>query len=274
MRIIKISIVRKIVLLLILFPFQFFAQTYDTLETKQQAKYKARFIHPKAKYLAFSGGSSYMNTFINDQNNFLNRNNQTSNSNVFSVFYEHGVKKKYFAELGYSLFETGITLNLSNNNVGSGSYVGVAINHQFQLGVGYRIITPKRMHLLNLHGGIFMGFLNQKLNDDFKSMTFSGVDPLTSTSFDYRFINKRTEQLSFGTYLGVSKELRLSKDVRFFIKYTQQLGFNTVFAGEIDFLSTAIPFNYTPTYRVRNSGGLLSFGLKIQLLKKKLIHNE
>lgn len=256
-------------LFFILLPLKFFAQTIDTIETKQQAKYKARFIHPRAKYLAVSGGFSYINTFINDQNSFFNNGStQINNSNAFFLVYEHGIKNNLFAEFGYSFFESGLTVKRMVRDVGFASYAGLTRNHQFQLGGGYRIITSKRIHLLNIHSGLFIGFLNDQISDNFQSVDYKNVDPTTSQEISYNFINKKTERISIGTYISLSKEFRLSKQVRFFVKYTQQIGFNNIFEGEINLESTSIPFNYNAKYRVRNSGGLIGFGLKIQLNNK------
>lgn len=266
----KLIMFSRLFMFSVFFSIPVLAQQTDTTSINKNTKYDKRYIHPKTCYLSVSGGSSYINTFVSDQNDFLqNGNSQIRNSRAFAVFYEHGILKNFFAELGYSTFESGITIKRVQSFT---EYNGLTRMHQFQLGLGYRIITKQQRHLASVHGGFFSGFQNQIRNDEF-ILAYSNFDPVTSSMFNYRYVNKSTERFTFGTYFGLSKDIRLSKDVRFFVRYIQQLGFVNLFEGNIQFKSPTLPFEYDANYRVRNSGGILLFGLKIQLFKKRLLND-
>lgn len=196
------------------------------------AKYKARFIPDNAKYLIVGRGFSNVNTKKVSENEFVSDGNvQIRNSNSFSLFYEHGIRNHCFVELGYNTYFTGITSGFSN---GSKNYNGLTRNHQVQLGLGYRLITNKNVHLVNFHAGTFFGLLQQRFSD-----TFALIDPSTGVLY----LNRTTNRFNYGIYAGLTKDIRLSSDVRFFINYTQQIGVRDVFKGSFYINSTNAEFN-------------------------------
>lgn len=235
-------------------------------------KQKKRMIHPKARYLTFSGGFGFTSTWINDPNKFIQQGLNTDNNTYLpNISYEHGLHKGFFAEIGSSLIGHGLTYKRMVNGNGSSSYLGFHNHIDVQFGLGYRILLANNLIHLNIHGGMFSGFA---LPNDISfpiDYLYQKIDPITQINYNIRIQSDFFKSRSFGSYLGLSKEVRLSHDVRFFVRYAYRFGWQPILKGTFTLSSDELEFKEDEaTFRVSGGGSFITGGLKIQIMKKKL----
>lgn len=267
---------KKILLTVVLFCWCFptlFSQNEEKVNsTKKEKRIEKRFIHPKSKYLSVSAGWGFTSTHIQDPSNFLNEGLIMQNNTYLpNIMYEHGIVNNFFCEIGYSYIGQGIAFKRKFDGIGGSSYSEFYSNHDFQLGMGYRVINKSNYHFLNIHAGLFVGFANEKLEDLPMTSAYTRTDHVTNSKYLLTRSITKFHPISFGPYLGVSKELRLSKDVRFFVKYIQRFGLNSIMSGTFELSSDEITFDQDKaTFQVRGGGAFITGGLKILLFKNKL----
>lgn len=235
-------------------------------------KEKKRFIHPKARYLTFSGGFGFTSTWINDPNRFLQKGlNTDNNTYIPQVSYEHGLKKDVFAEIGLAFIGHGLTYKRMIDGNGSSTYLGFYNHLDLQSGLGYRFFLMNNLIHFNLHGGMFLGFA---LPNDISfpiDYLYQKKDPITEINYNIRIQSDFNRRLAFGSYLGVSKEFRLSHDVRFFVKYVYRIGWRPILRGTFTLSSDEFDFKDDAAFfSVSGGGSFITSGLKIQIMKKKL----
>lgn len=195
-----------------------------------------------------------------------------NNTYVPTFSYEHGIGNNLFAEIGYSRIGQGIFYERKVDQQSFSGYYSLFSSHNIQLGVGYRVINKKNFNFFNLHGGIFVGIANQKIDNLPREYNRVNLDFITNYEYTITSVVSDFQPLAFGAYLGISKEIRLSKDVRMFIKCVQQFGVIPLLSGTFGLSSSQIDFVDEPaTYKVRSGGTLITGGLKIQLFRKKYV---
>jgi hypothetical protein len=267
--------------LLIVFSFSLFSQTSNEIkQAKKEERIEKRFIHPQAKYLSASLGFGFTSTHIKDPNNFLMEGLlMRNNTYFFNVMYEHGIGNNFFAEVGYNYIGQGMSMGRDMGDKNSWTqYNKLYHNHDFQLGVGYRVINSNNFNFVNLHAGFFIGFSNTKKSElpipVGESPTYTIYE--SHTNYNYQIVRTidAYSRLSFGPYLGVSKDIRLSHNVRIFIKYVHRFGLNANLRGTMTLTSDEMTFDDVATYKVRGGGAFVSGGLKIFLFNRKLIYND
>jgi len=266
---------KKIFLIALLFGvfiLSVFSQPIDNFElTNKSKKSLKRYIHPKSKYITISGGFGFTATHIDDPNYFLNQGIIMFNTTyVPTLTYEHGVKDNFFVETAYSYIGQGISRKRIVNEVGNGSYEGLYSNHDFQLGLGYRVINANNFNFFNVHGGLFLGFANSKLTGLPIRYGFLENDAVTQHDYYIRINILHFSPISVGPYLGISKEIRLSEEIRFFAKYVYRFGLNSTMKGTMEFESQDLVFNHDATFNVKGGGAFISGGFKVLLFKNKL----
>lgn len=232
-------------------------------------------IHPKAQYFKASLGWNFSNTFINDPNKFLSSGNKLmSNTYFWSIGYEKGIYNNLFLDLGLQNNRHLISYGRELGN--QKYYSSFEFNRSLDLnfGLGYRLFTRKKRHILNFALGGFSGRTSKNLNKGIVFQTFEVVsikdDPYEGLYYNISFDNEKSSNFLLGLYVGTTLELRLSKDVRFFMNLQRRFGFAPLSKGEIILISNEIPFTQVAQYNHRGGSGLISFGLKIQVFRNKL----
>lgn len=247
-----------------------FSQSTD----KKSLRIEKRYIHPKSKYLSFSAGWGFTSILVNDPNNFLTEGLKLRNNTYLpNIMYEHGIANNFFAEVGYSYTRQGVFFAREVNGSGGSSYFGLYHSHDAILGGGYRLIAKNNIHVLNFHAGFCMGFADETERFADLPLSFGNTqkDIITNAKYEVKVKVNHFSSISIGPYLGISKEFRLSKDIRFFAKYIQRFGLNTTMSGEMVLTSDEIDFVDEPaTFKVRDGGAFVTFGLKILLFQNKL----
>lgn len=237
---------------------------------EKKTKAEKRFIHPKSKYIAVSGGWAFTASHINDPQRFLDNGPIMQNDGLFpNIMYEQGIQNDFFAEMGYSFIPQGLSIKQTlGESSGSSTFI-LHDNHDLQIGGGYRLILKNNFHLCNFHGGLFLGYtMNHVGSSSWGVYTVNDIE----THKKYKFVYHIDDYSKFaiGPYLGISKELRLSDDVRFFFKYTQRFGLVSQASGRIALSSEEFPLNHDAFFNLRGGGAYLAFGFKVLLFKKKL----
>lgn len=235
----------------------------------EDLKIEKRFIHPRSKYLTFSAGWGFTSILVKDPNHFLTEGVLMQNNTYLpQLMYEHGIANNFFGELGYSFIHQGVFYGRKLDVKSFSSYYRFFGNHTIQIGIGYRVITKNNLHFFNIHGGIFAGIANRKINNLPIEYSVDRLDFFTNYKYTTLMRLNDFNSLAFGAYLGISKEIRLSKDVRFFLKGIQLFGMRSILSGTIELSSDEIDFiNEPASFEVRSGGFLLTAGLKIQLFK-------
>jgi len=250
--------------------------------TKKEQRIEKRYLHPKSKFVSFSGGFGFSSSYTKDPNNFLESGLGMRNNYYFpNLSYEHGIGRQLFLETAYEFGKISLSMGRTYAEQKSWSETTRFLNshnlHNLQLGAGYRMIGKNNFHFVNFHGGLFFGISNRDKTD--LAFLLSGTANIQVTEEDpflqYQIVRsvQSYSRFAFGPHLGVSKEFRLSKDIRLFVKYTQRFGLNSIFRGTYSF-SDNLNLPDDATFKVTGGGGFLSFGLKILLFKKKMKNDK
>lgn len=185
------------------------------------------------------------------------------------INYQYTLNPNWYIETGFKYLKHyhGYNGNIYHfiNGGTINDLISIYSTFSFDFGCGYRIITKNNFRLFDLHAGISVGFVDNKVGS---GGTFSSSSSYTDWAGNTGVLNFSssyiiTNRINMGSYIGVSKDIRITENLFLTARFHNHFGKNRSFSQHtINYSLTTIGVTNEAYGRITSKGRMYALGLK------------